>query len=39
MKDLIRKLDIFEFKKDDPFSHDKAIFIRCKRKRHYEDKK
>jgi len=39
MIDLIRKLDIFEFKKDDPFSHDKAIFIRCKRKRHYEDKK
>ncbi len=37
MIDLIRKLDIFEFKKDDPFSHDKAVFIRCKRKRHYED--
>lgn len=39
MTDLIRKLDIFEFKKNDPFSHDKAIFIRCKRQRQYEDKK
>ena len=38
MIDLIRKLDIFEFKKDDPFSHDKAVFIRCKRKRNYEEK-
>lgn len=36
MMDLIRALDMFEIKKNDPFSHDKAVFIRCKRKRHYE---
>ena len=37
MMDLIRDIDIFEFKKNDPFSHDKAVFIRCKRKRSYKD--
>lgn len=36
MMDLIRAVDLFEFKKNDPFSHDKAVFIRCKRKRSYE---
>jgi len=36
MMDLIRAMDMFEVKKNDPFSHDKAIFIRCKRKRSYE---
>lgn len=36
MMDLVRDLDMFEFKKNDPFSHDKAVFIRCKRKRSYE---
>lgn len=37
MMGLINSLDMFEVKKNDPFSHDKAIFIRCKRKRHYKD--
>jgi len=31
MIDLINKLGMFEVKKNDPFSHDKAVFIRCKR--------
>ncbi len=36
MLDLIRDLDMFEIKQDDPFSHEKAVFIRCKRaKRNY----
>ncbi len=36
MIDLIEALNIFEIKKDDPFSHNKAVFIRCKRtKRNY----
>ena len=36
MMDLILAVDMFEVKKDDPFSHDKAVFIRCKRqKRNY----
>ena len=30
---LINSIDIFEIKKDDPFSHDKAVFIRCKRQK------
>jgi len=33
MIDLINKLGIFEVKKNDPFSHDKAVFIRCKREK------
>jgi len=24
---------MFEIKKNDPFSHDKAVFIRCKREK------
>jgi len=36
MMDLITAVDMFEVKENDPFSHDKAVFIRCKRaKRHY----
>ncbi len=31
MMGLINSLDTFEVKKNDPFSHDKAVFIRCKR--------
>jgi len=31
--DLINKMEIFEVKKNDPFSHDKAVFIRCKREK------
>ena len=31
MMDLLNSLGIFEVKKNDPFSHDKAVFIRCKR--------
>lgn len=31
MIDLINKVGVFEVKKNDPFSHDKAVFIRCKR--------
>ena len=31
MIDLIKKVGVFEVKKNDPFSHDKAVFIRCKR--------
>lgn len=38
MMDMINALDIFEIKENDPFSHDKAVFIRCKRKRHYKEK-
>jgi len=33
MMDLIIAVDMFEVKKDDPFSHDKAVFIRCKREK------
>lgn len=33
MIDLINKTGIFEVKKNDPFSHDKAVFIRCKREK------
>jgi len=33
MIDLINKMEIFEVKKNDPFSHDKAVFIRCKREK------
>lgn len=33
MIDLINKVGMFEIKKNDPFSHDKAIFIRCKRQK------
>jgi len=33
--DLITAVNMFEVKKDDPFSHNKAVFIRCKRKRKY----
>ncbi len=33
MIDLINSLDMFEIKKNDPFSHDKAVFIRCKREK------
>ena len=33
MVDLIKSLDMFEVKKNDPFSHDKAVFIRCKREK------
>lgn len=36
LMDIIHDLDMFELKKNDPFSHDKAVFIRCKRKRSYE---
>jgi len=31
LMDLISAVGVFEVKKDDPFSHDKAVFIRCKR--------
>ena len=33
MMALIKSIDMFEVKKDDPFSHDKAVFIRCKRQK------
>ena len=33
LMDLISAVGIFEVKKDDPFSHDKAVFIRCKRQK------
>ena len=33
MMGLINSLEIFEVKKNDPFSHDKAVFIRCKRQK------
>lgn len=36
LMDLISAVGMFEVKKDDPFSHNKAVFIRCKReKRQY----
>ncbi|MDF1881873.1 NYN domain-containing protein [Sulfurimonas sp. MAG313] len=36
MMDLIIAVDMFEIKKNDPFSHNKAVFLRCKRqKRNY----
>jgi len=38
MVNLIKKTDMFEIKENDPFSHNKAIFIRCKRSRTYERK-
>lgn len=33
MIELINKAGMFEVKKNDPFSHDKAVFIRCKREK------
>ena len=36
MVNLIKKTNMFEIKEDDPFSHNKAVFIRCKRLRTYE---
>jgi len=33
MMDLILAVDMFEVKKNDPFSHNKAVFIRCKRQK------
>lgn len=30
---LIKSIDMFEVKKNDPFSHDKAVFIRCIRQK------
>jgi len=33
MMDLITAVEMFEVKKDDPFSHNKAVFIRCKRQK------
>ncbi len=33
MIDLINSTGMFEVKKNDPFSHDKAVFIRCKRQK------
>ncbi|HIC43566.1 MAG TPA: NYN domain-containing protein [Sulfurimonas sp.] len=33
LRALISAVDTFEVKKDDPFSHDKAVFIRCKRQK------
>ncbi len=33
MLDLIEGTNLFEIKRNDPFSHDKAVFIRCKRER------
>jgi len=33
MMDLISAVKMFEVKKNDPFSHDKAVFIRCKRQK------
>jgi len=33
MMDLITAVNMFEVKKNDPFSHDKAVFIRCKRQK------
>jgi len=33
LMDLISAVDMFEVKKNDPFSHDKAVFIRCKRQK------
>lgn len=33
MMDLITAVDIFEVKKNDPFSHNKVVFIRCKRQK------
>lgn len=35
MMDLINKMGMFEIKRNDPFSHDKAVFIRCKREKRY----
>jgi len=33
MMDLILAINMFEVKKNDPFSHNKAVFIRCKREK------
>ena len=33
MMDLITAINMFEVKKNDPFSHGKAVFIRCKREK------
>ncbi len=33
MMALINSIDLFEVKKNDPFSHNKAVFIRCKRQK------
>lgn len=33
MLDLIEGMKMFEVKRNDPFSHDNAVFVRCKRER------